>query len=410
MVWLTLMLVNVDSINVYGVVEMARTPATTSIDGREHLTSAQVARYLGVRLETVYAYVSRGVLNRVRLPGSKESYFALSEVRALTGSGGLRRQRRRPGLTDAIQTSITLIDHDQFYFRGHPAGDVADTYDFEQVCALLWQSGPVRFTVDPAEVDRVRAALPSTVPVLDRLKIATTLAGASDPGRHDLAPASVIQSATRAIGLAAATLPGATSGPVADLVAQHLGNPEARDLVGRVLVLLADHDIAMSTTAARVTASVRGDPYAVITAGLCAVDSPYHGSASVGAHRLLTSAQADPQRVLGECLAGQSPPPGFGHVIYQQSDPRAEYLRPHLPEGPHVQLADELRARRGWFPNVDLMLAALSLRYDLPETAGELLFALSRTAGWIAHALEEYEAKPLRFRLRGVYTGVRPRR
>ncbi|GAB3913322.1 citrate synthase [Kibdelosporangium lantanae] len=410
---------------------MARTPATTSIDGREHLTSSQVARYLGVRLETVYAYVSRGVLNRVRLPGSKESYFALTEVRALTG--GPRRQRRRPGLTDTVQTSVTLIDHDQVYFRGRPVGELADTGDFEQVCALLWQSGPVRFAADPAEVDRVRAALPATVPgsnrvkvaidpaevewvraalpaavaVLDRLKIAITLAGASDPGRHDLAPASVVQSATRAIGLAAATLPGATTGSVADLVTQHLGNPEARDLVGRVLVLLADHDIAMSTTAARVTASVRGDPYAVITAGLCAVDSPYHGSASVGAYRLLTSARADPRRVLGECLAGQTPPPGFGHVIYQHADPRAEYLRRHLPD---IPLADELRARRGWFPNVDLMLAALALRYDLPETAGELLFALSRMAGWIAHALEEYDAKPLRFRLRGVYTGVRPGR
>src|SRR2546430_17127106 len=97
---------------------MPRTPATTSIDGREHLTSAQVARYLGIRLETVYAYVSRGVLHRVRLPGSRESYFALNEVRTLTGSGGMHRQRRRPGLADAIQTSITLIDHDRLYFRG----------------------------------------------------------------------------------------------------------------------------------------------------------------------------------------------------------------------------------------------------------------------------------------------------
>src|SRR4051794_35164243 len=104
-----------------GTVTMARIPATTSIDGREHLTSAQVARYLGVRLETVYAYESRGVLRRVRVPGNRESYFALTEVKALVGAGGVRRQRRRPGVADAVQTSITLIDRDQLYFRGNSA-------------------------------------------------------------------------------------------------------------------------------------------------------------------------------------------------------------------------------------------------------------------------------------------------
>ncbi|HKN98707.1 MAG TPA: citrate synthase [Pseudonocardiaceae bacterium] len=390
---------------------MPRTPATTSIDGREHLTSAQVARYLGVRLETVYAYVSRGVLHRVRLPGSRESYFALTEVRALTG-GGLRRQRRRPGLADTIQTSITLLDHDQLYFRGRLATELADTHDFAQVCALLWQSGPVRFTVDPAEVARLRADLPATPRTLDRLRIAVTLAGAGDPGRHDLAPESVVRAATRAIGLAVATLPGATSGEPADRLADHLGasGAQARALIGSVLVLLADHDIALSTTAARVTASVRGDPYAVLTAGLSASDSPYHGSASVAAHRLLSAARADPQRTLGECLAGRSAPPGFGHLVYQHADPRAGYLLRRLPDGPHTMLVTELGERRGWFPNADLALAALAMTYGLPETSGELLFTVSRMAGWIAHALEEYQAEPLRFRLRGVYTGIRPGR
>jgi citrate synthase len=389
---------------------MPRSPVTTSIDGQEHLTSAQVARYLGVRVETVYAYVSRGVLSRVRLPGSRESYFALNEVQALTGNGGRHRRRRRPGLADAIQTSITLIDHDQLYFRGRSVTDLAETHDFEQVCALLWGSGPVSIAPEPEEVARLRARLPATSRTADRLKIAVTLAAADDPGRYDLAAEAVVRAATRAIGLAVATLPGATPGGIVDMLAAHLGaaGQHARALIRRGLVLLADHDIAVSTTAARVTASVRADPYAVVIAGLCATDSPHHGSTSVAAHRLLRSAAADPHRTLGECLVGQSPPPGFGHLVYQQVDPRAEYLLRRLPAGVHTTLASQLHARRGWFPNIDLALAALAFEHDLPETTGELLFAIARMAGWTAHALEEYHAEPLRFRLRGIYTGVRP--
>jgi citrate synthase len=390
---------------------MPRIPATTSIDGQEHLTSAQVARYLGVKVQTVYAYVSRGVLNPVRLRGSRESYFALNEVQVLTGSGGMRRQRRRPGLSDAIRTSITLIDHDQLYFRGQSVCDLADTQDFEQVCALLWNSGPISFTPEPEEVARLKARLPATPRTLDRLKIAVTLAAADDPGRHDLAAESVIRAATRAVGLTVATLPGATPGPIADMLAAHLGaSQQARELIARSLVLLADHDIAVSTAAARVIASVRCGPYAVIIAGLCALESSYHGSASVAAHRLLRSAAADPQRTLDECLADESPPPGFGHLIYEHADPRAEYLLHRLPANAHTNLASELRARRGWLPNVDLALAALALEHDLPETTGELLFAIARMAGWIAHAVEEYDAEPLRFRLHGIYAGIRPGR
>ncbi|RZS32725.1 citrate synthase [Herbihabitans rhizosphaerae] len=387
---------------------MPRTPATISIDGRAHLTSAQVARYLGVKIETVYAYVSRGVLTRVRRPGNRESYFALSQVRALTGTTGPGRQRRGPGVADEIHTSITLLDHDRLYFRGTAATELAETHDFEQVCALLWESDPVTLVPDPEAAARVRASLPSTAHRLDQLKIAVILAGAGDPGKHDLTPVSVVQAATRAIGLAAGSLPGADGRTIADMLAAHFGTPAARELIRRVLVLLADHDMAMSTTAARVAASVRCDPYAVITAGLSAADSPRHGSASIAAYRLLRSAHADPHRTLGECLAGGSIPPGFGHAIYERADPRAEYLLGVLPESEHTTLIAELRTRRGWLPNVDLALAALMIEHDMPETAGELLFTISRMAGWIAHALEEYQADPRRFRLRGVYTGVRP--
>ena len=62
----------------------------------------------------------------------------------------------------------------------------------------------------------------------------------------------------------------------------------------------------------------------------------------------------------------------------------------------------------GTFPNVDLALAAVMHAAGLRSDAGEAMFAVARTVGWLAHAIEEYRESPLRFRPVGVYRGERP--
>ena len=68
----------------------------------------------------------------------------------------------------------------------------------------------------------------------------------------------------------------------------------------------------------------------------------------------------------------------------------------------------ELRDRAGTFPTSDFALAVMTKVFDLRADAAEAIFALARTAGWIAHAIEEYRETPLRFRVPGVYIGIRP--
>jgi citrate synthase len=70
----------------------------------------------------------------------------------------------------------------------------------------------------------------------------------------------------------------------------------------------------------------------------------------------------------------------------------------------------ELAGTSGTFPNVDLALAALMHCHDMRPDAGEAIFAVARTAGWIAHAIEEYAEPALRFRPIGVYAGPPPPR
>jgi len=180
------------------------------------------------------------------------------------------------------------------------------------------------------------------------------------------------------------------------------------------LVLLADHELAASTLAARVAASVRADPYAVVATGLGALGGPLHGGASLGAEGMLAAAAtpADAPRVVGELLRRTGRVPGFGHFVYRAGDPRAVCLLGLVaraaPGSPRVAVADailaEMRGRALPEPNIDFALAVLADVAGMISGAGEAVFAVSRTAGWMAHALEEY-ARDVPLRPRAVYTG-----
>jgi citrate synthase len=182
--------------------------------------------------------------------------------------------------------------------------------------------------------------------------------------------------------------------------------------------------------AARVAASVRADPYAVVSAGLAAASGSLHGGASLAVEALLAEIDrpvaarpaAASRRVkeragqlLGERLRRGERLRGFGHPLYPDGDPRAAHLLARLRQAaagsPRMAVVDALLAatrRRGLPPpNVDLALAALGHVAGMTRGAGEAIFAVGRAAGWLAHALEEYErATPIR--LRAVYTGPPP--
>src|SRR5262249_5775845 len=184
--------------------------------------------------------------------------------------------------------------------------------------------------------------------------------------------------------------------------------------LGAALVLLADHELAASTFAARVAASVRADPYAVVATGLGAVGGALHGGASLGVEAMLAAAAApaDVPRVVGSLLRRGERIPGFGHFVYRAGDPRATFLldavRAAVPGSPLLALAAAGAAevaRRGLpSPNIDFALGTLASASGMVPGGAEAVFAVARTAGWIGHALEEYARRtPLRPRAR--YTG-----
>ena len=176
--------------------------------------------------------------------------------------------------------------------------------------------------------------------------------------------------------------------------------------------------MAGSTLAARVAASMRADPYAVVATGLGAMGGALHGGAALGAEDLLAlaSSLADASRLVKDVLRRGDRLPGFGHFVYTDCDPRAslllDLLSAYAPASPELAVAlalvGEMRGRGLPEPNVEFALAVLVRVADMTRGSGEAIFAIGRSAGWLAHAMEEYERhSPIR--PRGVYTGRRGR-
>ncbi|WP_299540648.1 citrate/2-methylcitrate synthase [uncultured Streptomyces sp.] len=422
----------------------------TDRDGRDpgRLTTRETAELLGVKPETVYAYVSRGQLSSRRAPGGRGSTFDADEVRALAGRTGRREPVAAAG-EFAFRTGITLIGPARYCYRGVDAVELAGQYGFEAVAEWLWTGElrpETRFTAPPealAAARRAVGALPAHSGPTDRLRVAVVAAAAADPLRYDLAPSSVLGGARGLIptlvdalpeigraeagaapGTDAGTAgPGAAAAPrLADRLWPRLtarpADPAALHVLDTALTLLIDHDLAASTLAARVAASARAHPYAVVSAGLGVLEGPLHGAASGQAHRMLADVveRGGAVPVVAEHLRAGRPVPGLGHRLYTGEDPRARALFALLERVGHASAALEaardvvaVTARhQPLHANVDLALAVLSVSCGMPAEAGETVFAVARTAGWIAHALEEYAERPLRLRPTGQYTGPPP--
>ncbi|MFE9247845.1 citrate/2-methylcitrate synthase [Streptomyces sp. NPDC007088] len=435
-------------------------PQPTRTDGRlsapdGRLTTRETAARLGVKPATVYAYVSRGQLDRRRGPDGRGSTFDPAEVDALAARS--RREAAAPpeGPLGRLRTGITLLTQEACYYRGVDSRALAGRYGYEEVADWLWTGElrpDLRFSAPRpllAQARRSVAALSAHAGPTDRLRAAVVATGAADPLRFRLAPSDVTATArdllavlvdvlplhggagagarserggdTEEMGADVRPAPGADSetgsspAPLAERLWTRLTDrepdPAGVRALDTALVLLLDHDLAASTLAARVAASSRAHPYAVVSAGLGALDSPLHGAASGLAHRMLSEVldRGDATPVVAAHLRAGHPVPGLGHRLYEGGDPRAQALFAALAPLPYARAALEaaraVSRTAASAANVDLALAVLSVAAGMPADAGETVFAVARTGGWIAHALEEYAETPLRLRPRGTYTG-----
>lgn len=386
------------------------------------LTAAAAAARLGIKRATLYAYVSRGLLTRTVSMDGRTSLFDPREV------DHLRRNRRRSAsgeLTTVITSSVTKIDEAGHQYRGVPVLDQLDD-GFEHVADRLWASTG-SWELDEATADLIRRVineLPIDAPVIDRFRIAVAIASATDPRR---AAATTERQTAAGRRMIAAEIESLVAGPTTDLAGSVVDD---RRIASRLfagltaessrapsesqqatldvaLTLLIDHGLAASTFAARIAASVRADPYSVVAAGLGPIGGALHGAASVGVHRLLQeAATVGPDVAVDRRLAVGDRLAGVGHTIYQRSDPRETVLLDHIRSAwnadPRLALVEDVRhsmsAAVDHPVNIDFAIGSLTWLAAMPEWAGEAIFGCARTVGWVAHGIEEFGERPVRFR------------
>ncbi len=421
---------------------------------KTYLSAKEAADRLGVSRHTLYSYVSRGSIRSVGgedgrsrryLGEDVDRWRARHDARAGHAAAAGTALRWGAPVMDSAITRIARDPEDGAdgsvagpIHRGYAATTLAQSgRSFEDVAELLWTGTlaetPTRWSDAPLLVDarELVRALRGVRDPIDALTLTTALAHAGDADRalSTLGDPSIEHARARrlirtlvvAIAVASgrdelARVESAESVSLA--IARALGArapKAAAPWIDRALILAADHELNVSTFAARVTSSSHADLLASVLAALAAFSGPAHGASPRRVEALLDEAIAAkrPRDVLLDRARRGDAIAGFGHPLYPGIDPRAvpmlAFARALEPKPPRVKallaIVDAMASLGGEAPNVDIGLVALTDGLGLPRGSATILFALGRTAGWVAHALEQRSAGHI-LRPRARYVGV----
>jgi citrate synthase len=385
-----------------------------------YLKAAAAAERLGVTRATLYAYVSRGQIRSRSVAGRREREYLAEDIEQLLKRASGRRDPARvasqalgmDGLP-VLSSGLSLIESGKLYYRGKDALKLAATERFEAVAGLLW--GGACELEGPLHLPNARErALYGQLHFARAGQRYLVEAEAADPSAYLASPEAVRRSGARILfGLTlVATQQGSAPPSVAGALCRAWGLSERAALrpLEEALILCADHELNVSAFTARAIASAGATPYMAVSGALAALTGHRHGGMTARVAALLDET-GDPTRLLVERLRLGENVPGFGHPLYAEGDPRARRLLELCPKNSararclaFAQAGERVLGER---PVLDFGLVALALSLGLPASAPFVLFALGRSAGWIAHCLEQVQLGQL-IRPRAQYTGPRP--
>lgn len=370
------------------------------------ITAEEALAKLGSKRQTLYANVSRGRIRAKPDPADpRRSLYQAGDVHRLAERHAGRRQAAVVAAETirwgepVLPTTISSIAGGQLSYRGSNAIELATTATLEEVAALLW--------LTPAAV-----VVPARDPGSSQSRLATTftlLAGRIEADLPALGrrPAILKAEAAEVLATVAAGLaPSRENVPLHERLAHGWERPEAAEPIRRCLVLTAEHELNVSAFAARVTASSGAALSAATLSGLATLTGPRHGGAWLSVTRLAEQAAVGGVReAIRTMLSSDGVVRAFGHRLYPDGDPRAKAIMSSFDVPPlYAALAEAGEELLGEPANLDFSLAALAAAYDLPDDAPMVIFALARTVGWLAHAMEQVVSGDL-IRPRAHYAG-----
>jgi citrate synthase len=390
-------------------------PVTEAHSG-DCVSRAEALALLGVKPETLYSYVSRGLIRRVAVEDGRSLYarFDVERMRARS----IARSGHGPAAGAAVhwgepilETRLTQITLDGPVYRGVLATDLARAgRPFIEVARYLW-SGDWTGARPGAEIDpdlgrrlghllkgrrtlHIRHVMAQAV-----LLLASQQSDGCEPA--DVASDRLLCTLAGCLGFfgtSRAFLPVAPETALGDAALHALGGQRAPALVSAVeaiLVLCADHDLTPATFAGRIAASVGADLHACIGAALNAQFGTEFGLGFDRVELLLRNGSAN------ACELPQSEQSiRYHHPLYPNGDPRARLIvdlvmsLKGLSE-PACHAIAQLRAnssRTSPDLTIEEALAVFAIALGLPPQSAGALFTLGRAAGWLAHAREQQES------------------
>jgi citrate synthase len=384
-----------------------------------YLTAKEAADELGISVATLYSYVSRKQIRSQRAPRSKARLYWKEDIVSL------KRASQSPADALVPSTTITLLTPDGPFYRGQSAVKLAETESLERVCGILW--GPPaegafgRLDFRRTELyDRVLEDL-ATATTAEKVTALLPILERANPRAYDLSPSGYCRTGAEMMRWFAAIICGQQSPselPLHEVVTQGLGAPPGyTDIVRRMLVLAADHELDPSTYAVRAVANTGVSPYQIALVGLAAAAGR---RLTFGRPQALSQMiqeimrSKDPAEPILRRVSEGEPVYGFGSRLYPQGDPRAAALltalREAFPDDIELSRLDKAIsvAHDVMQEPPDFVIPLSFIGYKLGLIGREsILLRLARMSGWIAHALEQYNNQEL-VRPRTTYVGTLP--
>jgi citrate synthase len=402
-------------------------------DSDRYMTAREASAALGVSLGTLYSYVSRGMLHSDAVVGNpRVRRYLKQDVLQLIDRKEFRRNPAKAAAKGlhwggpVLESALTLVDGGRFFYRGVDAIGLAQHASLEEVAALLWTEDVKRAgelfsgqSASPPPNARDLFSGNRGAGPIERCQLALALAASSDASAYDLRPTAVARTGVRILRLLFSSVTGSVSSPPLETALGRAWMPTRRSagpVLRAALILCADHELNVSAFTARCIASARATPYEVVMGALAAFRGRRHGGASEDVELLFREAEkaGNCRRIVADRLRSLGYVPGFGHRLYPDGDPRCRTLVSFAKvHGSQTEinlakrLVQEVRSITGQHPNLDFGLTVVARALQLPSHAPMTLFALGRTVGWIAHAIEQYTDDEL-IRPRAHYVGPVP--
>jgi len=364
---------------------------------------------LNVQRQTLYAYVSRGLIRaKADDDNPRRSLYAVGDIKKLRGRrrGARRRSEVAAGAIawgePVLESAISTVRDGQLILRGKSSDDLAAKSSLEDIARLLWKAdAPPRDLPASPKTNGPTAKARAFAYLSVRAAVDAPSLGRNAAALHRDAWSILSGFSDALIG---AGKPGLLHERLAS--AWKL-NARGQGVVRRALVLMSDHELNPSTFAVRIAASTGAPLAACALAGLSTLAGPLHGEAPARALAQLDQllAASDSRAEVKAMVARGDHIAGWSHPLYPDGDVRASNLLAALRPRPAIAKAlRAIEAETGEKPNCDAALSAMTRELGLPDEATFSIFALARMTGWLAHAMEQREAGRI-IRPRARYVG-----